>query len=111
MYNQGDVVLIPVPFSDLKQHKQRPVLIISTDNYNQSNEDIVVVEITSKLKRLDYSIIIEPKDLIEGVLKLISEIRVDKIYTLSKSIVRKGFGKVDAEILEDVRRKVNYLMR
>ncbi|HLR69697.1 type II toxin-antitoxin system PemK/MazF family toxin [Virgibacillus alimentarius] len=34
MYKQGDIVLIPVPFSDLKTHKQRPVLIISNDSYN-----------------------------------------------------------------------------
>nr|WP_157404570.1 type II toxin-antitoxin system PemK/MazF family toxin [Shouchella shacheensis] len=31
MYKQGDIVLIPVPSSDLKHQKQRPVLIISSD--------------------------------------------------------------------------------
>lgn len=111
MYNQGDIVLIPVPFSDLKQNKQRPVLIISANDYNQSNEDIIVLAITSKLKQLDYSIIIQSKDLIEGELKLISEIRADKVYTLSKNIVRKKFGKVDTEILEAVRRKINKLIK
>lgn len=110
MYNQGDIVLIPVPFSDLKQHKQRPVLIISSDNYNQLNEDIVVLAITSKLKQLNYSVIIESKDLIEGELKLTSEIRADKVYTLSKDIVRKN-GKVDTEIPEDIRRKINSIVK
>lgn len=46
MYKQGDVVLIPVPFSDLTNRKQRPVLVISSDIYNELTEDIVVLAIT-----------------------------------------------------------------
>ncbi|GGK06125.1 hypothetical protein GCM10007063_30770 [Lentibacillus kapialis] len=68
MYKQGDIVLVPVPFSDLKEQKQRPVLIISRDSYNQVTEDIVVSAITSRLKNLDYSIKLESKDLTEGEL-------------------------------------------
>ena len=66
MYKQGDIVLIPVPFSDLKSQKQRPVLIISNDTYNELTEDIVVLAITSKIKDLAYSVGIESKDLTEG---------------------------------------------
>ena len=54
MYSQCDIVLIPVPFSDLSPKKQRPVLIISNNHYNNLTEDIVVVAITSQLKDLDY---------------------------------------------------------
>ncbi len=57
MYKQGDIVLIPVPFSNLKQQKQRPVLIISNDSYNEVMEDIVVLAITSKIRDLLYSFI------------------------------------------------------
>lgn len=111
MYKQGDIVLIPVPFSDLKHRKQRPVLIISSDSYNEMTEDIVVLAITSKLKDLAYSVVIESKDLTEGELKVTSEIRADKVYTLSKNIVRKKFGQVNTEILEDVRVKINELIK
>lgn len=111
MYKQGDIVLIPVPFSNLKKQKQRPVLVISSDSYNQWAEDIVVLAITSKLKDLDYSVIIESKDLTEGELKVASEIRADKVYTLSKKIVRKKFGRVNTEILEGVRVKINELIK
>lgn len=86
MYKQGDIGLIPVPFTDLKKQKQRPVLVISSDSYNQLTEDIVVLAITSQLKDLDYSVIIESKDLTEGELKVTSEIRADKVYTLSKRL-------------------------
>lgn len=58
MYKQGDIVLIPVPFSDLTNKKQRPVLVISSDSYNKMTDDIVVVAVTSQLRSLDYSVII-----------------------------------------------------
>ena len=68
-------------------------MIVSYDSYNKVNEDIIVLAITSKLKDLDYSIIMESKDLSKGKLKVESEIRVDKIYTLSKNIVKKSLEK------------------
>ncbi|WP_245947566.1 type II toxin-antitoxin system PemK/MazF family toxin [Bacillus taeanensis] len=86
MYEQGDIVLIPVPFSDLSQRKQRPVLIIFNNSYNKTTEDLLVAAITSQLKDLDYSVVVESKDLVKGNLKLTSAIRADKIYTLSKQI-------------------------
>src|SRR5690625_2884017 len=110
MCRQGDIVLILVPFSDLEKQKQRPVLVISNDNYNQITEDIIVLAITSRVKSLDYSVIIESKDLTEGYLKVTSEIRSDKVYTLSKNIVKKKFGHVNSDILKSVRRKLNELI-
>jgi mRNA interferase MazF len=111
MFKQGDIVLIPVPYSDLTNKKQRPVLDISNDNYNKMIEDLVVVAITSQLKDLDYSVIIESKDLNEGELRVTSAIRADKVYTLSKDIVRKKFGEVNSEVLEGVRTKINELLK
>jgi len=111
MYKQGDIVLIPVPFSDLKSNKQRPVLIISRDEYNEITDDIVVLAITSKIRHHTYSIVIESNDLSEGELKVTSEIRVDKIYTLSKNIVKKKFGKVSTDVLEVARMKINKLIK
>jgi mRNA interferase MazF len=106
MFKQGDIVLIPVPYSDLTNKKQRPVLVISNDNYNKMTEDLVVVAITSQLKELDYSVIIETKDLNEGELKVTSAIRADKVYTLSKDIVRKKFGEVNSDVLVGVRTQI-----
>ncbi|RXJ04253.1 hypothetical protein DS745_02385 [Anaerobacillus alkaliphilus] len=57
-------------------------------------DDILVVAITSQLKDLDYSVVIEQRDLDEGALKVTSAVRANKVYTLSKGIIRKRFGKV-----------------
>ncbi|WP_218971025.1 type II toxin-antitoxin system PemK/MazF family toxin [Alkalihalobacterium bogoriense] len=90
IHKQGDIVLIPVPFSDLSNRKQRPVLIISNDDYNQMTEDILVVAITSQLKKLDYSVVIKQKDLDEGALKVTSAVRADKsLYTFKRNYPKK----------------------
>ena len=43
MPDQGDIVLIPIPFTDLSTQKRRPVIVISNDNYNRNAEEVVVV--------------------------------------------------------------------
>ena len=98
MLNQRDIVLIPIPFTDLESYKKRPALIISNNDYNKKNEDIVVVAITSNIESRDFTIVLTNDDLEEGFLKVASMIRVDKIYTLNKSIVLKIFGRVKPAI-------------
>jgi mRNA interferase MazF len=55
MPNQGDIVLIPIPFTDLSSQKRRPVIVISNDSYNQSTPDVVVVAMTSNPTPTAYS--------------------------------------------------------
>jgi mRNA interferase MazF len=47
MYKQGDILLIPVPFSDLTSSKKRPVLVLSNNDYNTKTEDIIAAAVTS----------------------------------------------------------------
>ena len=49
MPKQGEIVLIPVPFTDLSSHKRRPVIVISNDDYHQSTTDMVVVAMLGDL--------------------------------------------------------------
>lgn len=94
-YKQRDILLIPIPFTDLKSQKQRPVLVLSGDLYNKKTKDIMVAAITSNLEsRRDYSVLIESEDLETGTLSRTSLVRSDRIYTLSQEIVRKKFGRL-----------------
>ncbi|NOT63691.1 MAG: type II toxin-antitoxin system PemK/MazF family toxin [Acidobacteria bacterium] len=91
---QRTIVLIPVPFSDFSSTKRRPVLVLSTTAHNLRSEDVLVAAITSKLTRQRNSIRITAADLEQGTLKRDSLVRADKIYTLSKSLLLKQFGKL-----------------
>ena len=101
MYNQGDVLLVPVPFTDLSAVKKRPVLVVSNDHYNISHEDAVAVAITSNTEQP--GIPLSTKDLVTGTLPKPSIIRADKIYTLSQAIVVKKIGNVTDAILCSIR--------
>jgi mRNA interferase MazF len=63
---QGDILLIPIPFTDLSSQKRRPVIVISNDAYNRSTADIVVVAMTSNPTPADYSFTITSSDLTHG---------------------------------------------
>ena len=91
MYKQGDILLIPIPFSDLTSSKKRPVLVLSNNDYNTKTEDIIVAAVTSNITSKEYSIFISDEDMQEGNLHVTSCIRVDKIYTLSQNIVINKF--------------------
>jgi len=82
MYKQGDIVLIPFPFSDLSSTKLRPVLVLSNAEYNRSQHDILTAAITSNVIERDYLISLKSEDLEQGQLKLESGIRTDKINQL-----------------------------
>ena len=107
MFNIGDIVLVPIPFSDLSSNKNRPVIILSNNYYNTKTEDVLVAAITSNLDTKDYSLFISNKDLENGNLKVDCIIRVDKIYSLSQSIIIKKLGTAKAYILTDI---INKLM-
>jgi mRNA interferase MazF len=110
MYEQGEILIVPIPFSDLSSNKKRPVLVLSNTEYNRRTNDIVITAITSNLTEKDYVVMITNNDLELGSLKADSCIRADKIYTLAQKIVASSFGKVKPYIVERVKEKIAQLM-
>ena len=107
MPEQGDLVLIPVPFTDLSAQKRRPVIVISSDAYNRRGLDLIVVAMTSNPGTSQYSFQIVSSDLVQGALNRPGLVRVDKIYTLAQSLVVKKFGKVSPQIMSRIRQTFN----
>ena len=57
----------------------------------------------------EYSFTITSDDLEKGSLNHPGKVRVDKIYTISTSIVMKTFGRVNGEVLEKIRKELQVL--
>lgn len=107
MPEQGDLVLVPVPFTDLTSLKRRPVIVISNDDYNDRSADLIVVAMTSNPAATPFGFQITSSDLAGGTLNRSGTVRVDKIYTLAQSIVIKKFAKVTPSVVERIRRLID----
>jgi mRNA interferase MazF len=68
MYKQGEILLIPLPFTDLSSQKKRPVLVLSNGKYNQETNDVVVAAITSNVDMKPYVVPLTNNDLSHGLL-------------------------------------------
>jgi mRNA interferase MazF len=49
-YNFGDVILVPFPFTDQSQAKQRPAAVVSSARYNTERPDLILMAITSQVR-------------------------------------------------------------
>ena len=104
-FNQGDILIVPFPFSDLTRVRQRPVLILSKSSYLMECEDVITCGVTSNLKDSKYSILIDNSDLVEGNIPVKSRIKVDKLFTLEQRIIIKKIGKINKETFNKVRKE------
>lgn len=102
-FKQGDILLVPFPFSNLEGMKQRPVLVLSKDAYNLAHDDIITCGITSNLLNRDHSVLLSNQDLVNGALPKTSQIKVDKLFTLEKKIVKRKLGKIRKDIFSSVK--------
>lgn len=51
-FKQGDVLLVPYPFTSQTGSKQRPAVVISSLDYNQTHPDIILAPVTSQIRAL-----------------------------------------------------------
>jgi len=103
MYEQGEIVIVPFPFSDQTGKKLRPVIVISNNEFNKYSEDILVVGVTLNIFKDRYTVFLENKDIEEG--KLLAEccVKCENILKIDKEIVIKKIGKIKKETFDLVR--------
>ena len=95
MFERGDLLLVPFPFSDLSAAKRRPVLALTgPDSYG----DFIALPVTSR-PQAEHGLPLAAADLVQGKLPAPSWVRTDRIVTLNASLVVKTFGRVSDRVV------------
>src|ERR1700712_1311059 len=88
-YKFGEIVLIEFPFTDGTNVKKRPALVVKDTN----DGDIIVCRITSKIYSSIYDMELSTRA--QHGLMLPSVIRIHKMASLEKTMVKTKLGEVD----------------
>ena len=99
---KGDVIIIEFPYSNLRDVKRRPVLILKVPK----GEDIIVAQITGESYEDDVEIPLKKEDFKQGSLKRESYIRIDKIASIEKYLAKYKAGSLKQEKLNEVIDKI-----
>ena len=110
MIEQGDLLLVPFPFSDQSGRKVRPVIVMSINGFNIASEDIIVVGVTSSISKDKYTINLGNKNLDEGKLHTDCCIKVENILKLDKELIIKKIGKVNKNTCKEIVSKLNEII-
>ena len=99
--NQGDIVVVDFPFTDISQTKKRPALVLSNQTVNQTG-DYLLVMITSQVKYDGLSLPIALTDYADKTLLLTSFVRIHKIFLLNESLISYRFSAVTASLRQSI---------
>jgi mRNA interferase MazF len=99
----GDILLVPVVFSDGSGHKKRPVVII----YHSGDADLLVAPVTSQMAH-------SPRDVPvvnwrRAGLRLPSIVRLEKLATVERATVVKKMGHLAPDDWENVKAALKQL--
>ena len=93
---KGDLLSVQFPFSDMRQLKRRPALVVAVEA-----PDVTVAFITSNLQAgQPYDVVLQPTAL--NRLNQASLVRVVKMTTLAPSMIYGRIGELTAAELQQV---------
>jgi mRNA interferase MazF len=91
-------IVVPFPFSDLSTVKRRPALVVATPD----GDDIVLCQITSQQIRDRYAVGITDIDFAEGTLRKPSNIRPNRLFSASTSLILYRAGRLNDQTVTSV---------
>lgn len=99
-YKPGDVVLVEFIFTTRDGSKCRPALVISSETYNKSRQELIVVAITTNIERKLFAETIL-KNWKEAGLQYHSAITAI-VQTIKKDMVKHKIGELSQDDLKTV---------
>lgn len=104
---KGDVIVLEFPFSNLIQAKRRPSLVIKVPK----GDDLIVCQITGKSYEKSVEISIRKEDFSKGDLKVESYIRLDKIFSVEKSLIKYKIGTLKQDKINEIVDRICYFLK
>lgn len=103
----GQVVVLPFPFSDLSRNKYRPVLLLA----DAGRGDWIACQITSNPYSDPRALALTEQDFAEGKLTRTSYVRPSKLFTAHADLMERVVGKVKPDFLNRARDVVIEVIR
>lgn len=100
-YSRGEVVWVKFPFSDSSTSKLRPALIISNNLVNRSG-DYLLMQVTSRLRNDDLSMILDDTAYLGSPLLKQSELRLHKVFVLNEMMISGGITNLISAFMQKV---------
>ena len=104
---KGDVVVVPFPFSNLADSKNRPAVVIATPQGN----DVILCQVTTRAKIDEYSITLDDSDFKEGRLEQPSLAKPQRIVSLDKTIILYKVGRLKDSKTKELEDEVVKIIR
>lgn len=103
-YRQGDVVLVPFPFTDQTEQKQRPAVVVSSDRYNSIGQDLIMAAITSNVPAAPGfdQVMLLPQEWQRAGLLHPSVVLAGKLFTIHRDLIRRRFGRFRPETCANI---------
>lgn len=110
-FSQGDLILVPFPFTDLSAVRRRPALVVSPDRLHQHSEDVILVAITSQVPPSlgEFEIPLTSRDMALGHLPKPSVVKLSKIFTAHRGLIVKRGGRLQKESLTKILARLRQL--
>jgi mRNA interferase MazF len=99
MYQRGDIVSVPFPFTDLTGAKPRPALVISIDEVSKQTGDVILVMITSK-SHADFFTVPILEEHIDFKLPKASYVRCHRLATIDSALIEGKVGTASATLTD-----------
>lgn len=103
-YDQGDIVLVSFPFTDLSGKKVRPAIVISNSDINNTN-DVILAAITTSIKSDKFSFDLDNSFLTKPMNRP-SEVRCHKLFTCEQSVIQKAITKLNSPYIDKLTKAV-----